>query len=231
MSPSAAFGSAVHSTLQRAHAHFSATSKKRPVEDLLGDFEMSLQEYQLASDQHDYFAKKGSDILSSFFSARYDSFSPTQRVEQNFASDGVMIGDAKLTGMIDLIDVDDKAKTIQVTDYKTGKSTTSWQGKTEYEKIKLHHYRQQLMFYKLLIENSRQYADYTVTKGVIEYVEPDSRGVINRIELDYDPQELKEFTQLIEAVWKRIQAIDMTTKEDYEKNLKGILAFEAEIQN
>ncbi|MEO5499490.1 MAG: ATP-dependent helicase, partial [Candidatus Saccharimonadales bacterium] len=34
MSPSAAFGSAVHRTLQRAHAHFSATGKKHPVEDL-----------------------------------------------------------------------------------------------------------------------------------------------------------------------------------------------------
>ena len=229
MSPSAAFGSAVHTTLQRAHAHLTATGKKRPVEDLLGDFEAALSEYQLASDQYNYFMKKGSDVLSTFFAARYDSFSPTQRVEQNFGSEAVTIGEVRLSGAIDLMDIDDETKTIVVTDYKTGKSTPTWQGKTEYEKIKLHHYRQQLMFYKLLIENSRQYTGYTVTRGVIEYVEPDERGVINRIELDYDAAELNQFSQLIEGVWQRILALDFTTKSDYDKTLAGIKAFEAEV--
>ena len=229
MSPSAAFGSAVHTTLQRAHAHLTATGKKRPVEDLLGDFEAALSEYQLASDQYNYFAKKGSDVLSTFFAARYDSFSPTQRVEQNFGSEAVTIGEVRLSGAIDLMDIDDEAKTIVVTDYKTGKSTPTWQGKTEYEKIKLHHYRQQLMFYKLLIENSRQYTGYTVTRGVIEYVEPDERGIINRIELDYEADELREFSRLITGVWQRILTLDFTTKSDYDKTLIGIKAFEAEV--
>lgn len=229
MSPSAAFGSAVHTTLQRAHAHLTATGKKRPVEDLLGDFEAALSEYQLASDQYNYFAKKGSDVLSTFFAARYDSFSPTQRVEQNFGSEAVTIGEVRLSGAIDLMDIDDEAKTIVVTDYKTGKSTPTWQGKTEYEKIKLHHYRQQLMFYKLLIENSRQYTGYTVTRGVIEYVEPDERGIINRIELDYEADELREFSRLITGVWQRIITLDFTTKSDYDKTLIGIKAFEVEV--
>jgi DNA helicase-2/ATP-dependent DNA helicase PcrA len=229
MSPSAAFGSAVHVTLQRSHAHLTATGKKRPIEDLLGDFEATLGEYQLANDQYDYFTKKGSDVLSSFFASRYDSFSPTQRVEQNFASETVTLDDVRLSGAIDLMDIDTKAKTIEVTDYKTGKSTSSWQGKTDYEKIKLWHYRQQLMFYKLLIENSREFAGYTVTKGIIEYVEPDNRGAINRIELEYNTDELREFTELIKCVWARIQALDFTTKADYEKSLAGIKAFESEI--
>ena len=229
MSPSATFGSAVHTTLQRAHAHLTATGKKRPVEDLLGDFETALSEYQLASDQYNYFTKKGSDVLSTFFAARYDSFSPTQRVEQNFGSETVTLGDVRVSGAIDLMDIDDEAKTIVVTDYKTGKSTSTWQGKTDYEKIKLHHYRQQLMFYKLLIENSRQYAGYTVTRGIIEYVEPDERGVIHRIELDYSADELEAFRQLVTGVWQRILALDFTTEADYEKTLAGIKAFEAEI--
>lgn len=229
MNPSAAFGSAVHATLQRAHAHLTATGKKRPVEDLLADFETILEEYQLASDQHEYFAKKGADVLSAFFTARYDSFSPTQRVEQSFSGEGVTLGDVRLSGAIDLMDIDAENQTITVTDYKTGKSTTDWRGKTEYEKIKLHHYRQQLMFYKLLIENSRRYHGYTVTTGIIEYVEPDSTGSINRIELNYDPDELAEFAQLITTVWKRIQALDFTTAESYDGNLNGIKAFEQEL--
>lgn len=226
MSASAAFGSAIHATLQRAHAHYTATGKKRPVEDLLGDFETVLLEYQLASDQHDHFAKRGADVLSAFFAARYDSFSPTQRVELNFGSESIVVDGVRLSGAIDLMDIDLEHKTITVTDYKTGKSVASWQGRTEYEKIKLHHYRQQLMFYKLLIENSRQFSGYTVTKGIIEFVEPDSRGVINRIELNYDADELDAFKDLIKSVWQRIQALDFSTSETYPPTLKGILAFE-----
>lgn len=226
MSPSAAFGSAVHTTLQRAHAHFSATGKKRPVEDLLGDFETTLFGYQLVSDQHDHFVKRGADVLSAFFAARYDSFSPTQRVELNFGSENIVVDGVRLSGAIDLMDVDTVAKTITVTDYKTGKSVPSWQGRTEYEKIKLHHYRQQLMFYKLLIENSRQFSGYTVNRGVIEFVEPDSAGVINRIELDYVAEELTVFTSLVAAVWTRILALNFSTTETFTPTLLGITAFE-----
>lgn len=229
MSPSAAFGSAVHSVLQRAHAHLTATSKKRPVEDLLGDFETLLGDYQLSTDSYEHFAKKGSDVLSNFFAKRYDSFAPNQVVEQSFGTEAVVIDDVRLSGAIDLMDVDETSKTITVTDYKTGKSVSSWQGRTDYEKIKLHHYRQQLLFYKLLIENSRKYSGYTVNKGIIEFVEPDANGAINRIELDYDANELKDFQRLIAHVWQRIQALDFKTATSYEQNLRGIKDFEAEL--
>ncbi len=84
------------------------------------------------------------------------------------------------------MDIDHKARTIIVTDYKTGKASHTWNGKTEYEKIKLHHYELQLLFYKLLIENSRQYANYTVTGGVIEFVEPDERGEVVGLSYAYE---------------------------------------------
>lgn len=230
MSPSAAFGSAIHLTLQRAHAHLAATGKKRPVEDLLGDFDQALGDYQLAREQHDYFTKKGSDVLQAFLAARYDSFSPTQRVELAFGNDSIILDGIRLSGAIDLMDIDPETRTIIVTDYKTGKSAPTWQGRTEYEKIKLHHYRQQLLFYKLLIENSRQFEGYVVSKGVIEFVEPDARGVIHRLELDYQPEELAEFSDLIAGVWKRIHALDFTTGDAYMESLAGIQKFEVEVK-
>lgn len=229
MSPSASFGSAIHATLQRAHGHLTATGNKRPIEDVLGDFEVILGEYQLTSDDFGHYLKKGSDVLGNFLTKRYESFSPTQRVEQNFAGDAVIVGEARLSGAIDLMDIDEENKTITVTDYKTGKSVANWKGRTDYEKIKLHHYRQQLMFYKLLIENSRRFTGYTVTKGFIEFVEPDEQGAINRIEIDYDRDELAEFTKLIGAVWSRIQTLDFTLLTEYDKSLKGIQSFELDI--
>lgn len=230
MSPSAAYGSAIHLTLQRAHQHLSATGKRRPNEDVLGDFETELKRWQLSEDQTEHFLHRGVTTLNAFLSARYDSFDPEQIVERNFASDAVAINDeAIITGAIDLIDVDQENKTITVTDYKTGKPVRSWQGKTDYEKIKLHHYRQQLMVYKLLIESSREFSGYTVERGIIEFVEPTPSGTIERLELEFDNNELERTKQLIVAVWHRIQALDFQSTDNYEANYRGILAFEDDL--
>ncbi len=230
MSPSAAFGSSVHAVLQKAHSALSATGKKRPVEDLLADFDHELERHHLSSEEFEYFSGRGADVLSAFFAARYDTFTPTQQVERSFGSETVTLGEARLTGALDLIDIDETTKTIVVTDYKTGKATKSWQGRTPYEKLKLHHYRQQLLFYKLLVENSRQFAGYTVTKGVIEFVEPASDGSFCRLELEYDKNELEEFSKLIGAVWARIQALHFSLENEYTEDLSGVLAFEKDLR-
>ena len=107
----------------------------------------------------------------------------------------------------------------------------TWKGRTDYEKIKLHHYRQQLIFYKLLIEHSRQYQGYTVTGGVIEFVEPNSSGKIERLELEYDQSEIDEVTALINKVWSRICQMKFTLEKEYEPTMKGILLFESDLLN
>lgn len=226
MTPSAAYGSAVHAVLQRAHTHFRAVGKRRPVEDLLGNFDEELQKYQLSDADYELYQHRGSNALTTYFEQRYDSFAFTQVAECSFSSDDIRIGPARITGAIDLIDVDEDARTIIVTDYKTGKAVGTWKGRTEYEKIKLHHYRQQLMLYKLLLENSRQFDGYTVTKGVIEFVEPDSRGRIQCLELEYDADELATMHQLLQAVWGRIIALDFSLPTDYPATLSGIKEFE-----
>ena len=230
MSPSAAYGSAIHLTLQRAHQHLTATGKRRPVEDILGDFEIELRRHQLSDDDTDHFVRRGTDTLNTFLASRYDSFDPTQVVERSFGGDTVTINDeAIITGAIDLIDVDHDTKTIIVTDYKTGRATQNWQGKTDYEKIKLHHYAQQLMFYKLLIEGSRQFAGYTVTKGIIEFVEASPSGAIERLELDFQTDELERLKRLITTVWRHIQSLDFKATDTYDANFRGISAFEDDL--
>ena len=230
-SPNAAYGSAIHTALQRAHAHFSATGKKRPVEDVLHDFETSLAAYQLSVSDEAKFQARGGDVLTTFLSKRYGSFRQSQVVERNFGTEVIMCGDARITGAIDLMDIDEESRTIVVTDYKTGKAVSSWRGKTEFEKIKLHHYEQQLMLYKLLIESSRQFHGYKVTGGVIEFVEADGRGEIVRLEYDYDKEKLDEFASLIGAVWKRIMSLDFTVTDDFSPSYKGILDFESHLRS
>ena len=110
---------------------------------------------------------------------------------------------------------------------------TSWQPKDPYEKVKLHLYRNQLMFYKLLIEHSASYAKkIVVNSGALEFIEPGENGqLIDDLHLDIDPEELRRFTALVEAVWTHIQNLDLPDISAYKKDLSGVEAFEQDLIN
>lgn len=226
----AVFGSAVHAVLQRAHVHLASSGEKRPVEDILHDFELQLQNSRLSERDFNYLLEKGSDVLPAYLSERYGTFTPEQLAEYSFTNQGVVVGEARLTGAIDLLDIRKDAGRVIVTDYKTGKPSANWRGNTEYEKIKLHKYRQQLMMYKLLVEGSRDFGEtYKVEGGVIEFVESDGDGAIHRLEMTFDPEELERFKALVRVVWQHIMALDMPDTSKYSPSYKGIRSFEDDL--
>lgn len=229
ISPSAAYGSAIHRTLQRAHAHLASTGKRRPLEDLLSDFEAAINEAPLSTKDRSLYLARGLDYLQQFLDQEYSNFTVSQQPELNFRYQQVRLGDARLTGSLDVADIDTEAKSIEIIDYKTGKASRSWQGKTDYEKIKLHKYRQQLMFYELLVRNSRDYSHLTPRRLALQFVEPNASGEIITLELNPSEEELATFTKLVQAVWQRIISLNLPNTSDYPQNYKGILAFESDL--
>lgn len=223
-SASASYGTAIHATLQRAHNHLVAAGERRPLEDVLGDFIHELERQRLSEQDFVLFSKKGSDSLSAFLAEKYGGFTRSQRTELNFAGQGVQIGDARLTGSMDLVDIANNS--ITVTDYKTGKPSSSWKGSADYEKVKLHKYKQQLMFYQLLCEHSRDYAKYEFAGGVLQFVEPDAAGKIYALEEHFSSEDLERFQKLLCAVWQCIVTLEFPDVSQFEANYKGVLAFE-----
>ena len=172
----------------------------------------------------------GRDILTQFIGSYGSSFNQNQLTELNFAGQGVVIDGARLTGALDLVDIDKQARTIRVTDYKTGKPARDWRGSTDYDKIKLHKYRQQLMFYQLLVEHSRDYAGYDFTGGVLQFVEPDAKtGDILALEDTFSAEDLDRFKQLVSVVWRKITTLDLPDTSSYEPSYKGMMQFEEEL--
>ena len=226
MSANAAYGSAIHRTLQQAHTHFAATDHRRPIEDILSDFELNLSRAQLTEAEHEQFLKRGVDNLAIFFAQRYESFSGDQRAELDFAHQSSMLGVAKLTGSLDMVLLDPKAKTLRITDYKTGKPSSSWKGKSDPERIKLHKYRQQLLFYKLMVENSREFSGYKVESACLEFVEPSPSGEIITLDIEFDQAELDHLEELIAAVWRCIVEFDLPDTSAYGDKYKDLVAFE-----
>ncbi len=226
-SPNAGFGIAIHAALQRAHVHLAATNNQRPIEDIMHDFEEALKAQNLRPDDFQPYLQKGIDCLTTFLEAKYDEFSPHQKAELNFADQSVYLGGAHLTGLLDLVDIQDGI--ITVTDYKTGRATRNWQGRTDYEKVKLHKYKQQLMFYNLLITHSRDYSKYEFAKGILQFVEPTPKNEIIALEATFSQDDLNTFGQLIQKVWEHIVALNLPDTSHYEPSFKGILAFEADL--
>jgi DNA helicase-2/ATP-dependent DNA helicase PcrA len=225
-SPNACYGLAIHATLQQAHSHFNSTGKLKPVEDVLIDFEMNLRHFRMLDGEYTAYLQKGNDELTAYLDAKQASFSKTQQVELNLSGQQSMVGEARLGGILDLVDIDRAAKTMHVYDYKTGRPETSWKGTNA---VGLYKYRQQLLFYKLLIENSRDYSSFTVTEGTLDYIKPTPSGAISSLSLEFDPVEVERFKKLVESVWRHIIALDLPDTSGYSQDLKGILAFEQDL--
>lgn len=229
MSPNAAYGSAVHKTLQRTHAHLQVHATRRPLEDILADFEKNLTDMHLGTRDHTEYLNRGTSALTAFLTEKYETFSENDIPELSFSLQQSRLGTAHLTGALDVVRVDAENKTIIVTDYKTGSPSASWTGKTDYEKQKLHKYKQQLMFYKLLVEHSRDFANFTVEKGVLQFVEPSKVGTIHNLELTFDEDDMMRFRRLVLAVWERITKMDFIDTSSYSEDYRGMLTFEASL--
>src|SRR3989344_3015731 len=224
---SAAFGSAVHSAIHQAYKYLRNGEKLPSAKEVLSWFEGSLKDQRLNQTDFNLMLKRGQKALEIFYARKKDGFSSQDKIEFGFKSQGAVVNDAHLTGKIDRMII--SGSEIIVSDFKTGKPIQSWEPADTYEKIKAWKYRAQLVFYKLLIENSRDFGGkYLVKRGVIEFIEP-HRGQIMGLKAEIEKEEVERMEKLIGIVYKKILALDFPDASRYSKDIKGILAFEEDL--
>ena len=229
-SPAASYGTAIHASLQQLHNLLRADHRLPPTERILHYFRTSLETQHLLPDDFELYLDKGTAALTAFLDAKLSDFHDTELAELDFAHQGVVVGGARLTGKLDVADIDKQNKTIFVTDYKTGKPSHSWRGTSDYEKIKLHKYRQQLMFYQLLVTSSRDYGNFTFIGARLQFVEPDMKtGDILSLEDTFSREELAKFAQLIGVVWQKITTLELPDISGYSADYKGMVQFEEDL--
>ena len=229
-SPAASYGTAIHASLQQLHNLLRTDHRLPPTEHILQHFRTSLEAQHLPPNDFKLYLDKGTAALTAFLDAKSSDFRDTELAELDFAHQGVVVGGARLTGKLDVADIDKHNKTIFVTDYKTGKPSHSWKGASDYEKIKLHKYRQQLMFYQLLVTSSRDYGNFSFTGARLQFVEPDMKtGDILSLEDTFSEEELAEFARLINVVWRKITTLNLPDISGYSADYKGMLQFEEDL--
>lgn len=225
--PSAAFGSAMHSTIRRAYLELQRTGALAPVASVEGWFKGYLEAERLNRRDFERMAKRGEKTVPAFYEEKKESFSASDIIEFNFRDQGVRVGNASLTGKVDRMSI--KEKEIIVCDFKTGKPIRAWSTGDAYAKVKAWRYRRQIAFYKLLIEGSREFGGtYSVERGFIEFVEP-YRGHVVVLPMDIEEAEVKRLEALIGIVHTKIQSLDFPDIGRYPKDVRGITAFENDL--
>ena len=126
-----------------------------------------------------------------------------------------MLDDIPLGGKIDRIEIDEDAKTITVADFKTAKPKYKWDDKNN----SVLKYKLQLYFYKFLIEDSKDYKNYKVTTGRIDFIAPGDKGDISPLELEFNDEEASRIKQLIKVVYAHIKALDFPDVSEFDKIL------------
>jgi len=227
--PSSSFGSAIHRTLEKVSVELRRTGEILDEETLLKWFEEYLRRERLSSNDFVLFRDKGREALTTFYKKKKEFFLPSDKTEVNFKNQGVTIGEAHLTGKIDRV-VDTGGGNVEVFDYKTGKAPTSWQGKDDREKIKLRNYERQLIFYKLLVEHSRDYAHSHASRGVLQFIEPQKDNIIElSLDLTAEKEKIERTRRLVEIVFKKIMNLDFPDVSKYSSDLEGNIAFEDDL--
>lgn len=217
------YGNAIHETLEWVQ-HFVSKNSSLPSIDIVHtQFARYIEAKHLSDIEQKLQTEKGKAALTAWLGKRGDIFTPQDIAERNFRNEGVFIGEAHMSGKIDRLEVDRKTRKITVVDYKTGRPHQKWSNND----LNLHKYRQQLICYKLLIEGSHSFEGYEVTKGRLEFIEPDERGVITSpLELSFDKEEVARIASLIKIVWKHIKTLSIPDVSEYSSDIKGTLQFE-----
>jgi len=225
---SAAYGSAIHHTLENVSLYLKKENCLPKTKDVLEWFMVFLRKERLAKVDYDYYVGKGCSDLAVFYEQKKDSFSLKDLVEFNFKEQGVIIDGAHLSGKIDRI-IDLGIGQCAVLDYKTGKPLISWEESDPYKKKKVQNYERQLLYYKLLVENSRDFAGkLKVTRGMLDFIEPKA-GKIVSLEKEINMLDVERLAKLISVVYKKIMDLNFPDVSKYSKDVHGIKNFEDDL--
>ncbi len=214
-----AFGNAIHETLEWLQQETNVHGITPPLATTTHYFASRLAMQSLTAEQLASQQARGEHALGIFLQTH--KFISGNRPEYNFQDEGVIIGMARMSGKIDLLEIDQETKTICVVDYKTGALGA--------DPAKRHRYELQLYCYKLLLQYSHTFHNYTVDHGRLVFVEPDNEGKIREHSITFKDDELERVQRLVEAMWQRVIQLDMPDVSGYAASLTGIKQFEQEL--
>lgn len=201
------YGNAIHDAINQ---YIIALKKgKATKEFLIEKFLQSKYLQSITPNELERFIKRGKKSLAGFYEERLKFLK--NDVETEIDIKGIRINEELfLNGKIDMIEPIDKDFRVNVYDFKTGsvRSRNEIEGKTQNSKG---NYKRQLVFYKLLLDRYRN-GLFKMQNGIIEFVEPNDRGLYKREIFEIKDQEANELLKEIERVVDEILNLSFWSK-------------------
>ncbi len=205
-SEAAAFGLAMHRTLQRFAAQEEEEHKRRSYEALQLLFKAEMERWR-SHFKPAHFQQRlsmGLQVLQALWEDHWPTW--PRRVVTERRIDRVRLGDLPLTGVIDRIEWLGNG-TIRLVDFKTEMPDLSKAAPPSEAQPYGGEYWRQMAFYCLLLENSRSFAE-PVRETVIQWLHFDRQKKLPRVSISLTRQDLLFTENLIAEVWHRIQQKD-----------------------
>ena len=233
-SSSSVYGSAMHKAIEIMYVVTKKDNKLPSPAEVVDTFQREIARSRLLQSDEQNLLFKGKEKLANFYNKQGQQILAEAshcKTEVDFKHQKVEVQGAILTGKIDRLK--ETGEGLEVVDIKSGKAFDSFDYKKvkddDYENIKKHNYKAQLLMYKVLLENSRDYRDKKVTKGTISFIDTDD---IKEISIDLtaiSSDELDRFKKLLVAVYAKITNLDFPDITKYESSVDGIVAFEEDL--
>ncbi len=216
------FGTAVHQSLEYFYKFLSNENTILDKQEFIKNFEKSLKQQILSSDEYKRRLKFGKKILDIYYDKKLTKATPPVFTERIFGTgfSTTILGDIPLSGRIDRVDwIDKTKKTVRVIDYKTGKPKTMGQiqGQTkdsclsEREKSLPESiqgpYKRQLLFYKILCDLDKSFKP-EVTHAQFDFVQPKKNSKLVTREIKIIDKEITDMKQLIKQIMSEIRDLE-----------------------
>ncbi|RLC34381.1 hypothetical protein DRH14_03140, partial [Candidatus Shapirobacteria bacterium] len=195
---SASMGTAIHQALASLYQQ-----PQQKISTILDIFNQTLDKQGLSGKDHQSASQQGQAILSAYYQHYQPQIKPAKWLEYDFRSENLHLDQVPITGKIDKIEVLDTktagSSDIVVTDFKTGNPQNS-SSKADYFR--------QLIFYKILIDQSYTFKNYHFKSAMIDYVKAKTDGSFRQWIVDIDDQQVEDLKKLIQQTYQKILNLD-----------------------
>jgi len=208
------YGTAVHGALKDFFDK-KKTNPETPLTLLADSFLFHLKKETNRTKDFEHIKTKGLPALQKYGEFYENKWNYNTLTE--YAVNGIELAPGvKITGKLDKLELTKNSSNVSVVDYKTKKpESRNWiQGKTANSDGG---YYRQLVFYKLLLNNLPK-KPFNMTSGVLDFVEPNDRGLFKQEVFEIKEEEVNDLKELVIQTYHEIQELDFYDRRCEDKN-------------